>query len=81
MEDWKIALDRYLTSEPDGSFDIWYEKALEAMSEEFYEKNTDWIDEYDGLCNQWLNKLYYDKEPEEAGKIVERAFKVYKINQ
>ena len=73
--DWKIGLDRYLTQEPDGDYDNWCEMVLESFSDEFYTKNEDWIMD-SPQCNTWLNKLY-GKEPEDATKIIERAFNYY----
>jgi len=72
---WKQSLDRYLTTPPDDGFDGWAEDALNSLSNDFYALNEDWIDEYNGQCNRWLNKLF-DKgiEPIRAAAIIERAF-------
>lgn len=78
--DWKTSLDRYLTSPPDDGFDGWAEDVLgNKITEDFYNKNEKWIDEYDGQCNKWLNELFYrrSKSPMEAAQIIERAFKIY----
>jgi len=77
--DWKISLDKYLTTPPDDGFDCWAEDVLgNQLSDSFYEKNEDWIDEYDGLCNKWLNKLFNKEVPaSDAAKIIERAFGMY----
>ena len=72
---WKTSLDKYLTSPFDDGFDNWCELVTESMSNEFWERNENWILDSD-LCNKWLNKLQ-DKEPELAGQIIERAFKRY----
>ena len=72
---WKNALDKYLTQEPDYNFDNWCELVIEAFSEEFYNKNEDWIMD-NNQCNMWLNKLY-GKEPKETAKIIERAYNYY----
>ena len=76
MESWKSSLDRYLTTEPDCGFDNWCEQVTESFTDNFFDNNEDWIMEYDGLCNKWLNKLI-DKEPKQAAILIERAFKIY----
>ncbi len=79
---WKISLDRYLTTPPDDGFDNWAEDLIgKHMSEEFYNKNEDWIDAYDGQCNKWMQKLFYKKgyDTDVSAVIIERAFKLYKL--
>jgi len=78
MGDWKQSLDRYLTTEPEDNFTPWVEKVVEAFSEEFYEANEDWIEEPDGLCNNWLNQLF-GEDPEVAARLIEKAFMVNSI--
>jgi len=77
--DWKISLDRYLTTEPNDEFHNWSEDVLEnKITNEFYYENEKWIDESDGQCNKWMNKLYdRGKTPTEAAVIIERAYKIY----
>lgn len=98
MDNWKISLDRYLTSEPQDDFSPWVELVINNFSDEFYkeayEDRTDWEDSE--LENKWLNKLYNlqvfvdvdDKgrlyetgrhTPESTAKLIERAFRIYKI--
>ncbi len=78
MNNLDISLDKYLTQEPDSSFDMWAEAVDNSYSDEFWEKNKDWIMEYSGLNNEWLNKLYC-YEPKVAAGIIERAFRFYNI--
>lgn len=81
---WKTSLDRYLTEPPDDGFDGWAEALVNSISDNFYMANEDWLNENktDGQCNKWLNKLFYNrgKSPEEGAKIIERAFRLYRIN-
>jgi hypothetical protein len=76
---WKIGLDKYLTSPPDDGFDDWCETVVgHEMTDEFYHENTEWIEEPDKQCNKWLNELFWrDKSPCEAAEIIERAFRIY----
>lgn len=74
--DWKVSLDKYLTSGPDCNFDNWADLVTESFSDDFFNKNEEWILEYDGVCNDWLNRLYH-KEPTEAAGIIERSFRLY----
>ena len=76
--DWKVSLDRYLTMSPDDGFDGWCEDVIGKITDAFYNENEDWINEYDGQCNKWLNELFWrGKDMTEAAKIIERAFKIY----
>lgn len=77
--DWKTSLDKYLTTPYDDGFDGWCEEIFERQfTDDFYNQNEDWIHEYDGQCNKWLNKLFAKgKTPTEASVIIERAFKIY----
>lgn len=72
--DWKIGLDRYLTQEPDDSFDSYCECVIDSHDDLFYELNEDWINEYDGQHNKWLNDLFKRDIPfKTATKLIERA--------
>lgn len=77
--DWKIGLDRYLTSPPEDDFDNWCEDVLgHKLSDSFYNANEEWVDDNNGQCNKWLNKLYdKGKSPTEAAQIIERTFNIY----
>lgn len=82
MNNWQKSLDNYLTTHPDDGFETWTEELFgKHISSEFYYENEIWIDEYDGQCNKWLQKLFYNKGymPEVGAKIIERAFKMYCI--
>jgi len=77
--DWKIGLDKYLTSPPNDGFGDFSEEVVgNCITDEFYNKNEDWINEYDGVCNKWLNKLF-DKgiSHKYSAIIIERAFNIY----
>jgi hypothetical protein len=76
--DWKIGLDKYLTSSPDDKFDNWSDDVLNNLTNTFYDENEDWIVEYDGQCNKWLNELFRrGKDTIDTSLIIERAFKIY----
>jgi hypothetical protein len=77
---WKTSLDKYLTNPPDNGFDFWCDKVIDHLSDEFYNLNENWIMEYDGQCNKWLNKLFKSKNPEQAAKIIERGFGLFKLS-
>lgn len=72
--DLKTRIDRYITTEPSSGFDDWCDSVVDLFSDSFYEENSDWIADYDGLCDAWLNNLYRKgKSPKEAAKIIEKA--------
>ena len=77
---WKISLDKYLTTPYDDGFEDWANKVIEYMSDDFYNKNEDWINKDNGQCNKWLNKIFYNKckEPKISATIIERSYKLYK---
>ena len=59
MNDWKKSLDNYLTSgPPDDGFTEYYEMVIELFSNEFYNENVEFVEEYDGILNKWMNKIY-----------------------
>ncbi len=79
---WKTSLDKYLTSEPCDNFDVWSEAIQESFTDQFFYDNELWILEYDGKCNEWINKMFYKHQwsniqPIEVARIIERAHKIY----
>lgn len=73
---WKVSLDRYLTSAPDDRFDSWVESVFDEMSDSFYNENEKMLNEYDGKCNKWLNILFNrGYAPKQAATFIERLFK------
>ena len=70
-------LMNHLNEEAD--FDNWAEDVFaNKINEQFYNENELWLDDYDGQCNKWINKLYSkSKSPEVAAAILERAFNIY----
>jgi hypothetical protein len=78
---WKTSLDKYLTNEPHDGFDTYCENIADYFLDNFYNQNEDWIMDFDGQCSKWINKLFNKAVTEEnAVKIIERAFKIYKLN-
>ncbi len=73
------SLDKYLTTPPEDDFDNWCEDLLgNKISDNFYNLNEKWIEESNGTCEKWINKLFNcDKSPTEAALIIERAYKLY----
>lgn len=76
---WKISLDKYLTTPPDDGFDNWCEDVLgDKISNKFFQENENWILDTDGKCNEWLNKLFNRGVNERwAAQVIERAFRFY----
>jgi hypothetical protein len=75
--DWKVSLDKYLTSEPFDGFDNFCEMIIgNHISDCFYQQNEDWL--YSEQCDKWLNKLYKkDIALSYCAMIIERGFKIY----
>jgi hypothetical protein len=76
--DWKVSLDKYLTSgPPDNGYDDFFEEIGNNLSDDFFYKNEDWlIDSFQ--CDKWTSKLFSKGySPFEAALILERAFNLY----
>lgn len=73
---WKISLDRWLTSSPNESSDSWFESCVDSFSDSFYELHESWIES--DQCNAWMERLL-NKEcnPAKAASIIERAYYIY----
>ena len=59
------------------SFDDFCLDVCTYLSPDFLKKNESWLIEYNGEFNDWCIKLHDNKCPEEAAKIIERAFNLY----
>jgi hypothetical protein len=81
--DWKISLDRYLTTPPQNDFDSFCEVVTERFTDDFFDENEDWIMEFDGQFNLWINEIYLRKgyDVDKSARIIERAFALYKLNE
>jgi hypothetical protein len=68
-------LDKYLTSEPDDGYDSYSERVVNAIAEDFYNKNYDWVSENcaDSEFDRLLSFLFYDNEGtiEEAAAFIQ----------
>ncbi len=74
----KISLDKYLTSYPENALDNYCEDVENKFTDDFYNQNEQWIIEGD-LCSKWIQYLFRrGKSPIEAAIIIQRAFKIYK---
>ena len=70
-----VILDKYLSMPPEDGFDMWVDLVTGAFTDDFYEKNEDWIHQYGGMCSSWMHKLFVrGKEPYHAARIIERTF-------
>lgn len=76
---WKISLDRYLTTPPDDGYDGWLGVLYENITDDFYYLNEGWLlGNVDDQCDRWLEKLFRKGiDPAVGARIVERAFKLY----
>ncbi len=70
------AYDRWLTTDPHEQADNWVDNVCEHFTSQFYETNEKWIN--GEQSNLWFIRLI-DKSPEEAARIIERGFKLYKL--
>ena len=76
-----IGLDRYLTSGPDESYDNFCEATTEAISDNFFDTNEDWIIDSDE-CNKLLSRLFKNgKSPKISAAIIERYHSIYLLNK
>lgn len=80
MNNFNIALDKYLTSDPYDDFTNYCENVGEFLTDEFWENNEEWFLE-SNLADEWLNFCYYKFSEKRAAEIIERAFKIYKIDK
>ena len=61
---WKVRLDRYLTSPPDDDYDRWSSAVMEAHDQEFYEANCPWLGSHsttDGFQNVSTRRILNPK--------------------
>lgn len=61
------------------AFGKWADKVTHnEISDSFFYDHEDWILEYEGQCNRWLNKLFdKGRRPNAAAKVIERAYNIY----
>lgn len=75
---WKISLDKWLTTDPNESADGWHESLIDSFTDIFYDRHEDWFDS--DLYQTWSNRLYKRSvDPKRAAMIIERAYKFYRI--
>lgn len=74
-------LDRYLTTEPEDGFTPYAEQVIDKLSDEFHREAYVTGDfENSDTENRWLEKMFRrDVAPEQAAKIIERAYKIFKL--
>lgn len=80
MNAFKISLDRYLTPYEDG-FDGFCDLVTERLSDDFFELNEDWVMEWDGIFNKWVNKCFYKKsfDVNKTARLIERGHALYQL--
>lgn len=72
-------LDKYLTTPPGSHFVDWCEDVIEAFDEDFFYVNEDWIMNDTTQIDKWFLKLECT-DPKQAALIIERAFRLYKLD-
>ena len=73
-------LDKWLTTEPTNEHQNYYDAVIEALTEDFYAANEDWIEIYFGQYDSWVQLLIRKgTDPKQAAKIIERAKSFYKL--
>ena len=79
MDNWKISLDKYLTSNPFDNDGYW-EEVCENLTDEFWEENEESI--MDGKIDSWINQCEYKElNPKDSAKLIERGYKIYFKNE
>jgi len=56
---WKIGLDRYLTSEPDDGYDGWFEQVVDNFTDEFYYQYEEKLQDPDSFISKTIDG-YWD---------------------
>jgi hypothetical protein len=82
MNAFQISLDRYLTSSPyEDGFDGFCDLVTERLSDDFFELNEDWVMEWDGVFNKWVNKCFYKKsfDVNKTARLIERGHALFKL--
>ncbi len=74
MDNWKAGLDRYLSaSPPEDGFTEFIEAVIDNLSEDFYNKHEDWVNEDNGDFIKWMNELSaIQADPKEIALIIEK---------
>jgi len=49
---------------------------VDSFTDDFFEKNDEWIIDYNSQCDRWMTKLI-NREPKQTAQIIERAFRRY----
>ena len=75
MNDFQKSLDRYLTSEPEDHYSIWYEKIFEFMTQEFYDKHEKEIETDLSPMDKMIHSFYNDDlSPKQAAEKLESIY-------
>jgi hypothetical protein len=74
--DWKVSLDRYLTTPPDDGFTDYFENVSESLSNDFWDENEDWVLDSKEFEN-WVSKCFdKGKHPKTTARIIERLHRI-----
>lgn len=77
----KRALDRYITSTPDDSFTNYFERAIELVKDEDFNRNQDWFTESDD-CEYWMDRFFiWGLSELQAAEHITRIFNLTSLNQ
>lgn len=68
-------------SPPDDGFDSWADELVgDKITTLFYNTHENWIMDYGGFFEKWINKLFLrGKSPEDGARIIERAHRLYRL--
>lgn len=74
---WKISLDRWLTTEPEDDYTPFWEGVVESFTESFYNVHEDFI--HSCVCDGLIEKLYdKGRDIQTTARIIERYFYIIK---
>jgi len=75
---WKVSLDKYLTTPPEDAFTSYWERVVMNFTDSFYEENEEWVQELRGQLDEWVGKMFKKgKSPDTCARVIERAYRLY----
>lgn len=62
---------------------IWNDRLIDELSDEFYDRNEDWVREKVGQFYIWAIQIYYDRDltKEQAARLIERGHRMFIKNR
>ena len=74
--EWKLSLDRWLTSPPEEYYDNWVDDTINLIPNTKYQLYESWILDYK---NRWFDRLFTKGlTPKEASKVITRGLLIFK---